>query len=104
MAQGGGEMTTEERTEKIIEHIESIYGKRTGWQIDFIIAQIREAEKEASEKATVDMFENMDKARKEGFITARKKAAHIVDGWNKADPLPLPFARELANCIRKLEP
>lgn len=69
-------MKPEERAEKIVEHIESIYGKRTGWVIDFVAEQIAEAEREAVENYTKLPVNTRDFNR--GFAAAKAKAAEVV--------------------------
>lgn len=55
-------MTNHERAEKIVQHIESIYGKRTGWAIDFFTSQLDEAQLEVLEQNEVLVKMRIDKA------------------------------------------
>lgn len=67
-------MTIEERAEKIIQHIESIYGKRTGWVIDFVTSQITQACAEAVKTVKKEQFENgYEMGTRHGFSEAIEK-------------------------------
>lgn len=88
-------MTNQERAEKIIQYIESIYGKRTGWVVDFITSQFDEAVREAVKPLTLDEA----KAHfEDGFSSAREQAAGIADEYIPGQGLTM------SERIRAMEP
>lgn len=98
-------MTPLERAEKMAIHLSKYVYDHDSIDIDFIAAQIAEAEREALKyKADPNCAEHCKLAYLEGFRAAQEKAAGIAENANEPFVNWNAFTAAIATKIRAMEP